>query len=93
MHLKNKHFFQQVKAKIIDLGIDFYILGGDMNCIPTLTPASLNQSLGNLDTFCMNSLPNYQNCIELLKEISRIIGMVGKGNLYFRMELFTKASG
>ena len=62
---QNKHFFQQVKAKIIDLGIDFYILGGDMNCIPTLTPASLNQSLGNLDTFCMNSLPNYQNCIEL----------------------------
>ena len=60
-----KNFFQQVKAKIIDLGIDYYILGGDMNCIPTLTPASLNQTLGNLDTFCMRSLPNFQNCIEL----------------------------
>ena len=62
---QHKDFFKQIRTKIMDLGFEFYIIGGDLNSIPSITPSSLHQSLGNLDTYCMRSLPNYQNCLEL----------------------------
>ena len=61
----NRNFFTQLRAKIIEIGNEHFILGGDLNAIATLTPTSLTPELGNLDTFCMNSLPNPQHCAEL----------------------------
>ena len=66
----NRDFFAQVKNKIIDIGNDYFILGGDLNAIATLTPPSLTPELGNLDAYCMAALPNPLHCIELYNWVS-----------------------
>ena len=66
----NMNFYISLKEKIKSINNTCFILGGDLNAIPTLTDSSLCPNSGNLDTICMSSLPNINHCRNLVDWIN-----------------------
>ena len=66
----NMNFYISLKEKIKSINNVCFILGGDLNAIPTLTDTSLCPNSGNLDTISMSSLPNVNHCRNLVDWIN-----------------------
>ena len=66
----NMNFYISLKEKIKSINNICFILGGDLNAIPTLNDTSLCPNSGNLDTICMSSLPNVNHCRNLVDWIN-----------------------
>ena len=62
---EHRFFYKEIKDKIKNIGIEYFLLGGDLNAIPTITPPNLCPLYGNLDCYKMASLPNPSHCNEL----------------------------
>ena len=69
---KKLSFFKQLKQKLIDIGNAHFILAGDLNAIPDLTPPSNDPLLSNVDTYKMVSLPNPAHCTELKLDFDKV---------------------
>ena len=54
-------FFKILKDKVVSIGNKAFLIGGDMNCLTTITPANLTPDRGNIDTLNIATIPNPKN--------------------------------
>ena len=74
-------FFPKLREKIESIGNKAFIISGDLNCLTSITPASLTPDRGNLDTLNIASIPNLKNsellhswiCEEFLVDLYRLL--------------------
>ena len=67
----NNKFFYQLKLKITELNIPFFILGGNLNAVGNSSrPLDDNGFVSNPDLFCMKGIPNIIHSRELTDWIS-----------------------